>query len=392
MTDVLGLSVDSILADETLRQRLFPVTAGSVYAAHAAVAPLPGPVAEAMIEYTQAASGRGQFEHLHRECESGARRLAAQLMDVDPDEIALAPSTSAGLSTIAAGLDWQPGDSVVASGGDFPSNVYPWTALRARGVDARLVPPHPDGILHVEDVLSLVDASTRVVALSTVHYCTGARLPLDELAAELRPRGVFFVLDAIQSLGAVPLSFRAVDAAAADGHKWLLGPQGMGVLYVRRSMWPALRPALVGWKSVQDSHAYGSTDGELAHSARRYEPGSLNAVGVVGLHAALRLLTDVGADAVAQRLAALRQLLSGELSSRGLTVVGGSADAASPIVAVHGRRPAGDLVRYLDDRGFIVSLRADPTGRLCIRLSPHFYNTDREMKRLCDCIEEAEGV
>jgi len=391
VSDGLGLSVDTILADETLRRRLFPATAGCVYAAHAAVAPLPGPVAEAMIEYTQAACERGQFEHLHRECESEARRLAAQMMNVDPDEIALVPSTSAGLSMIAAGLDWRPGDSVVASAADFPSNVYPWTALRARGVDARLIPPDPEGILRPDDVLSRVDASTRVVALSTVHYCTGARLPLDELAVELRSRGVFFVLDAIQSLGALPLSFGLADAAVADGHKWLLGPQGIGVLYVRRSLWPALRPALVGWKSVEDNRSYDCTDEELAHSARRYEPGSLNAVGLVGLHAALRLHTEVGADPIARRLAALRRLLSSELSSRGLDVVG-CGDSAGPIVAVHGRRPAGELVRYLDDRGFIVSLRTDPAGRPCVRLSPHFYNTDGEMDRLCECIEEAEGV
>lgn len=391
MTTALALSVDAILADETLRQQLFPATERCVFAAHAAVAPLPGPVAEAMVAYTQAACREGQFEHLHESCESDVRLLAARMMDVDADEVALVPSTSAGLSMVAAGLDWRAGDSVVACGGDFPSNVYPWTALRERGVDVRLVPPHPEGVIKVEDVLRRVDASTRVVALSTVHFCTGAQLPLDDLAAELRPRGVLLVLDAIQSLGALPLSFRHADAAVADGHKWLLGPQGIGVLYVRRSMWPLLRPALIGWKSVEDCRSY-CCEQELARSARRYEPGSLNAVGLVGLHAALRLLAEAGAEAVAGRLAALRRLLVDALSARGLRVLAGAEESASPIVAFSGPRPAGEVCRYLNERGFKVSMRTDPAGRPCVRLSPHFYNTDGEMERLCDCIEAAEGI
>ncbi len=194
------LSVNNLLTDEEFRQRLFPISANRVYAAHAAVSPIPEPVREAMVSYINASSTQSQFEYLYSQSESGVRQLAAQMMDVDHEEVALVPSTSAGLSMIAAGLDWRPGDSVIAFAGDFPSNVYPWTNLASRGVDVRLIPPNPEGVVLIDDVLNRVDARTRLVALSTMHFCTGARLQIEEIAPALRSRGILLVLDAIQGL------------------------------------------------------------------------------------------------------------------------------------------------------------------------------------------------
>jgi selenocysteine lyase/cysteine desulfurase len=324
----------------------------------------------------------GQFEHLHATAEREARRLAAELIDASADEIAFVASTSAGLSVVAAGLPWQAGDSVVIAAGDFPSNVYPWLALRERGVVVRMLPVQEHAPT-LEDISALLDDTTRLVALSSVHFATGARLDVDRIGRELARRGVLFCVDAIQSLGALPTSARHVDFMVADAHKWLLGPQGIALLYVRRAQFLRLKPVLLGWKSAQSARDFGRAELELADSARRYEPGSLNALGLVGLHAALDMLQRLGVPAIAERLASLRSLLVPALLHKGFEVLGANAAATSAIVSIrHATKDLTELQRSLDREKVVVSLRKDPWGHACLRIAPHFYNTTAELERL----------
>jgi selenocysteine lyase/cysteine desulfurase len=339
-------------------------------------------VVRALSDYLQHVAKGGQFEYLHAPAEAQARSLAAALIGATPDEIAFVSSTSAGLSMIAAGLPWRAGDSVVIAQGDFPSNVYPWLRLQSQGVVIKSIPARDAAPIGLEDVVAQLDASTRLVALSSVHYATGARTDVDAIGRYLQSRGILFCVDAIQSLGALTLSARHVDFMVADAHKWLLGPQGIGLLFVRRAHFTQLEPVLVGWKSVRAERDFVQHELEFAQSARRYEPGSLNALGLVGLHAALAMLQRLGIDAIAKQLAALRAHLVASLLTRGYDVLG-EPSAASSIVSF--RRAGVDmqqLQRSLDAQGIIVSLRQDPHGQACVRVAPHFYNTHDELDRL----------
>jgi cysteine desulfurase/selenocysteine lyase len=229
-----------------------------------------------------------------------------------------------------------------------------------------------------------VDESTRLVALSSVHFATGARMDIDAIGRYLESRGVLFCVDAIQSLGAVPLSTRHVDFMVADAHKWLLGPQGIGLLFVRRSRFELLEPALVGWKSVNSEKDFVRHQLEFATTARRYEPGSLNALGLIGLHAALQMLQHVGSAAIAEQLTSLRRFLVPALQHKGYEVLAHSATAAaSGIVSFrHDSKDLKQLYRELDAHKIVVSLREDPHGRPCLRVAPHFYNTSAELEQL----------
>lgn len=375
--------LDDILSSEERRAAEFPVTAKKIFFAHAAVCPLPSRVAKAVVEHAERSSREGQFEHLHREAESGVRCLAAKLIGAHPEEIAFVSSTSAGLSMVANGLEWKAGDSVVIAAADFPSNIHPWLALRRAGVDVRVLSRREDGTIRLDDLEPLLDRSTRLVALSSAHFGIGTPIDVEAIGSRLRSSGILFCLDAIQTLGAHPTRIENVDFLVADAHKWLLGPQGIGILYVRTEHWERLHPILLGWKSVASSKDYGSLKQELSPSAKRYEPGSLNASGVCGLHAALKLVSDCGIDAVSARIRSLRRRIEICLREQGHNVLGRiNEDGATGIVSFLPRTgDHGELARRLDAEGFVLSTRTDIAGRPCIRVAPHFYNTAEEVDR-----------
>jgi cysteine desulfurase/selenocysteine lyase len=370
------------LGDEARRRREFPVVNEKIYLAHAAVCPLPACVVAAISAYLHEVGRGGQFDYLHATAEREGRALAAEMIGALPEEIAFVPSTSAGLSLVAAGLTWQRGDRVLIAQGDFPSNVYPWLRLRQAGVKVDAIPMRGDGAVTLDELAAHIDPATRLVALSSVHFATGAVTDVDAIGRYLRERGILFCVDAIQSLGALPMSVQHVDFLVADAHKWLLGPQGMGLFYVSRAQFSALEPVLVGWKSANAERDFGRAELDLAASARRYEPGSLNAIGLVGLHAALAMLQRVGVPAIAARLSELRAYLVPALREKGFDVLNGGA-LGSGIVSF--RREGDDmqaLYRKLDAQRFVLSLRQDPSGRACLRVAPHFYNTQAELTQL----------
>jgi len=368
-------TMDELLASEERRVREFPVAGNKTFFAHAAVCPLPTVVAKAVVEHAERASREGQFEHLHREAEIGARALAAELIGASPEEIAFVSSTSAGLSMVAQGLSWKAGDSVVIAAADFPSNLHPWLALRAQGVEVRIIGRRPDG--------TILDSTTRLVALSSAHFGIGTPIDVDAIGQRLHSRQILFCLDAIQTLGAHPTRIDHVDFLVADAHKWLLGPQGIGILYVRSRHWDAMHPVLLGWKSVASSKDYASLVQELSPSAKRYEPGSLNASGICGLHAALKLISDCGIDAISKRTRMLRGRIESGLRAQGHQVLGRHGeDGPTGIVSFrHQAEDLGELAKRLDAESFVLSTRTDVAGHPCIRVAPHFYNTTEEVDR-----------
>jgi selenocysteine lyase/cysteine desulfurase len=377
-------SIETILADESLRRREFPVAAETVFWAHAGVCALPRCVVDAMSRYLNACTEGDQEAVLDDHFVLQTRTLASQLLCCTPQEIALIGPTSVALSLVANGVDWQPGDNVIFYQDDYPANVYPWQALEARGVELRRVKPQQLGHIELEHITPLVDERTRLVALASVHFLTGWRLHVDAIGRWLRERGVLFCLDAIQSFGALRTSVAHVDFAAADSHKWLLGPLATGVFYVRREVQERLRPTLVGWNNVASPAFITQDTMRFPSHAGRYEAGTANLAGIVGLNAALQLLLGIGIESIEARLLAFGEKIITAMEERGFEYVGPrERSRRSGILSF--TRSGGDLTKLharLGEQGIVTSLRVTRDGTRLLRFSPHFYNTEAELERV----------
>jgi selenocysteine lyase/cysteine desulfurase len=369
---------------ETLRLS-FPVTQRWAFFDHAAVAPLTLQAQRALSEYAAdvAENGDVNYGSWSKRIEA-VRASAAQLINADPLDIAFVKNTSEGIGLVAEGLRWKAGDNVLIAAEEYPANVYPWLNLADRGVEVRSVPTRARRI-EIDDLRQLLDARTRLVSLSFVEFASGFRNDLDEIGALCRQHGARFFVDAIQGLGVFPLDLQRtpIDFLAADGHKWLLGPEGAGLFYVRRELLNELRPVMVGWNSVVGATDFSTIDFTLKPHAGRYESGSLNLGGIHALGASIDLLLGIGIQHVADRVLSLTDFLCERLSQRGFDVYSSRRSAdRSGIVSVE--LPGVDLpalVRRLRGEGIVVNERA---GRL--RISPHCYNTAEELSRLVDLL------
>jgi selenocysteine lyase/cysteine desulfurase len=373
---------------ERLRREELPVTTRYAYMNHAGVAPLPRRSAERMAATAVLASRTGDRHWPDRNDEAErVRELAARLLGArDPREVAFVENTSTGLSLVAEGIDWRPGDNVVSAALEFPSNVYPWLRLAEQGVEYRLAEER-DGRIDTAELLALIDDRTRAVALSWVQYASGFRSDLRRIGAACRERGVLFVVDAIQGLGGLALDVERdlVDVAAAAGHKWLLGPEGTGLLYVSDRVVESLRPPRSGWRSMRDLYEWTRFDITWNEGAKRFESGTLNVYGIAALGGSLDLLLEVGPEVVERRVLTLAERAARVFVECGLTLVSSRrpGEASGIVTAIPPRGDANLLTMQLAERGIILAQRA---GRL--RASPHFYNTDEEMDRLQAALRE----
>ena len=368
--------------DVTKYRDEFPVTKRVAFLDNAAVAPVSLRVKRRMDEWAEDALSVGRpavpkwFAHIQR-----TRVLAARLLGCEASEVAFAGGTAAALSLVASSILWQPTENVVTAANEFPSNMYPWMNLKRLGVQVRAVRPTHQGRVPVDELIAAIDAQTRIVAISWVGFNTGYRIDLARLGDECAKRGVYLVVDAIQGLGALPFHAREwhVTAAAADAHKWLLGPEGTALLYVSRDVSGSLYPALAGWKSVRNPKNFMECDFDPADTAARFEPGSSNASGIYGLSGALELFLEVGMENVTARIRHLTDYLIERLRSRDIEPLSPrGGDEWSGIVSFPA--PGGDgpsMQNTLESRGIICTGRCD-----FMRVSPHFYNTEEEIDRL----------
>ena len=362
----------------------FPITRNYAYLNHAAIGPLPRRSAERAAALAQRISLTGELTWVERnDTSEGVRRLAARLLGArEPHEVAFVENTSTGLSLVASGLDWQPGDNVVGVACEFPSNVYPWMNLAVFGVEYRTVPER-DGRVDTDELLARIDDRTRVVAISWVEYSNGFRFDLARIGAVCRARGVLFVVDVIQGLGGLALDVEreAVDVACASAHKWLLGPEGIGLLYISDRVVERFHPLRAGWRSMRDQVSWTEFAIDWAPGAKRHESGSLNGLGIHTLGASLELLLELGPAAVEKRVLALADQAAQGLVDGGFALVSSRrpGETSGIVAAVHPRRPAEELVAQLLECGIVVSARASR-----LRLSPHVYNTAEEIGRLLD--------
>jgi cysteine desulfurase / selenocysteine lyase len=359
----------------------FPVTQNLIYLNHAAVAPLPRRTAVAMQAFAQDALDFGSL-HYDRWLDTyeAVRVAAARLIGAQRGEIALVKNTSEGISMVAQGLDWRPGDRIVAFREEFPSNYYPWLRLESHRCTVDW--------LSVDDPLEKIEIActgAKLLAISFVQYLSGFRADLNAIGEICKRHRCFFFVDAIQGLGAFPLNVETahIDALAADGHKWLLGPEGCGFLYVRKSRQDSIFPQEFGWTNVAGYADYASRDMALRQDAGRYECGTLNTIGCYGLRASLELLLEVGADHTAAAVLQLTDRLAMGAMNKGYQLLGDrTSENAAGIIAI--QKPGLDsrkTVHDLKQHGIIAAPRQG-----WIRLSPHFYISPEEIDRVIEAL------
>lgn len=365
----------------------FPVTRELAYLNHAGVAPISTRVEDALSRYAAESTRYGAL-HYGRAYDDEIERVrgrAAELVNASPDEIAFVKNTTEGLGLVATGLDWRPGDQVITCDLEYPSNVYPWWSLRGRGVETVMLRGR-DGRLPIERVAeALASPRARLLALSSVEFGSGFRHDLAALGLLCREHGVLLCLDAIQSLGVLPMDAPAwgVDFLAADGHKWMCSVEGCGIFYASRRVLDRVTPRVVGWRSVTDNDDFDRYHLDLQPGAGRFEEGTPNTPGIFALGAALDLLLEIGIEPIAQRVLALSDRLVAGLEDKGAKVLSSRAPGeASGIVSFHqGDEPPERTAARLRAAGVFVIVR-----RGAVRASPHFYNDESDLQRLLDAL------
>ena len=383
------MTLSEILNNEEVRHHEFPVTRDKIFLAHAGDCPLPRRVAEAIADYARESATGDQEKFVYPAILDQGRKLAAQLLKCQPDDVAFVGPTSLALSFLASGLKLRRGDNILIYFEDYPSNVYPWMALAEQGVEVRLLNTRGLGVIRPKDVMDQVDENTRLVALASCHFISGYRLDFQAIGKYLRERNILFCLDAIQTLGAFPTTVEHVDLLAADAHKWLLGPCGAGIMYVRREIQARLNPPVYGWHNVRCPNFVAQEQIAYRSGAKKFEAGTHNLLGLVGLNAAMTLLLEVGIENIAREILRKRAWLVPALQAKGYTVLNAEAalENASGIVTFF--KPSADLAplhQKLLDANVVTSLRVDRAGQRYIRLSPHFYNTDAELQRVMELV------
>src|SRR3989337_3172027 len=364
----------------------FPVTKDYVYLDHAGVAPVSLRVKRAVEKFLSEATESGMFNYKQwMDRVEEVRRSCAILTGAEPEEIAFVKKSSNGISIGAEGLDWKEGDNLLICEKDFPSNIYPWLNLKRKGVEIRVVPSQNERIL-LEDIELLIDSRTKLLTVSSVNFSSGFKIDLKMVGELCNRKRILFFVDAIQSLGVIPMDVNEfkIDFLAADGHKWLLSPEGTGIFYCSKELDPRIHPPLIGWKSIINESDYDHIDFRLKTNSLRFEEGSLNVMGIYALGAAIDLLVEVGIDRIQARVIELGDLILREVEKRDFQVrTPKSKEERGGIISIIGDFDPIKVKDKLKEEGILVNVRGG-----AIRISPHFYNTEYEVFRLFNAIDE----
>ncbi len=389
-------TIEQLTADEAARRRHFPVTAERIFLAHAGVSALPRVAVEAMQAYLEVGSKDAQDNPWDNAKAGEARKLAGRLLGCNGRDIALLGPTSLGINLVAQGLPWESGDHIVYYPDDYPANVYPWANLASKGVVPTPLEPPAQGAITWDIVEEALTPNTKLVALATANFLSGYRIDIDDIGKRLRSRGILFCVDAIQTLGAFPISVENVDFLCADSHKWMLGPCGAGIFYVDPGRQELLRPPLLGaWNVVSPQYIAQETV-RFQPGARRYESGTLNLPGILGMGASMELILDIGVENIAARIIEWRQTFLDALRPLGweLCIEEVDRDPATPdatrtgIIAItHPDKDIRAVAQTLDEGNVRFSSRANRAGRKFLRFSPHFYNAHNELDRVVELLK-----
>ena len=314
------------------------------------------------------------------------RQVFARLINSDPGEVAFVGNTSEGLSAVATGLEWKPGDVVLIPEPDFPANVYPWMNLERHGVEVRYI-KRVTGRFGLKEIENVLTSRTRLISVSSVDFATGFLCNLEALGDYCRRKGLLFCVDAIQSLGLIPMDIKKfrIHFLATGGQKWLLSTMGCGALFISRDVNDLIHPELVGWKSVMDEENFFKQDFDLKRDALRFEPGTMNIPGIYALGTAIDLLLEVGISRIYEHVSAINDELFKGLQERGFKVTTpmGEGERSGILSFIPSSDPAS-LFKYLTAKKIMVSLRDN-----MIRLSPHFYNNREDVSRFFQALDNS---
>ena len=306
-------------------------------------------------------------------------------MGVPDRDVAFTKNTAHGISIVADGLDWHEGDEVVFADCEYPANSYPWLAQAWRSVQARIVRTPADGRLSTSDYVALINNRTRIVAVSWVQFSTGFRVNLAELVDIAHKHGALVLVDVIQGLGAMPIDLSAlgVDMAATGSQKWLIGPMGVGALYINPNVLEHLRPVNVGAGSVNNVVAFDPLGFDLKPTAQRFEEGTPNLCGVVGLNAATASLVEHGAVSISEAVLAVTRYAMERLRSRGFRVISPENDSerAGIVLFRHDSIPNDAIMSSLESAKVNAAIRGGS-----VRFSPHFYNNESDIDQAVDAL------
>lgn len=366
---------------------LFPIAERAVYLNHAAVSPPPTTTIQAVEAQLKDVHENGSLNfHGWLEVKERARELLARLLGARAEEVAFMRNTSDALSTVANGLAWKAGDNIVTFSREFPSNIYPWLRIRdAFGVEVRMCEER-NGRIDRNELESLIDDNTRLVAISHVQFASGFRTDLERLGRVVRQHDALLVVDVIQSLGVVPLDVEdeLVDAAAGAGHKWLLSPEGVGYLYLSDRARERIQPTLVGWVSVPNPEDFQNFEQGWNRGTLAWETGTGPTALIHGFKASLDLLNRIGAPRIETYLEQLTDYLCERVQTKHYEIVSSRVPGEkSQIVCIRrgGGLSAMALYAHLKQQNIITAPRGDR-----LRIAPHLYNSPVEIDRLVQAL------
>ncbi len=352
-----------------------------VFFNHAAVAPMTKRARDAMTEFVNdlCANGMANRKKWHGEILK-ARQLAADILHCLRKEVAFIKNTSEGVSMVANGLGLSSSDNIVTTDIEYPANIYPWMRLSKYGVELKLV-QNKNGRIPYEDIVAATDENTKVIALSSVEFSTGFRHDLKKIGEFCRQRGIFFFVDGIQSVGALDVDVKEcqISALSADSHKWLLGPEGAGILFVDEGVLDGVEPTEVGASTVENAEEYLDYRYVPKKDAGKFESGALNMVGILGMAASMGVLLEIGIPNVETQIIRLTDKLCEGLEVKGYQVYSSREQGEkSGIVLFSSEKHSAEQLRQrLLEKNIVTSVRY---GR--VRVSPHFYNREEGIERL----------
>ena len=380
--------IAQLAADEALRRREFPICARKIYCAHAADAPLPRRVADAMRDSIECASTDARQYEVELAAIAKTRELVAHFLGAQVKEISFTGPTSSGLNVVANGLDWEKGDEVVCYLDDYPANVYPWLALERHGVKPVLLETPRIGEITPEIVERALTDRTKLVALSSANYCSGYRIDLEAIGALCAERGVLFSVDAIQTLGAFPVALKHIDFLSAGAQKWILGPSGAGILYVKKDRSELLRPPIIGGWNVVSPNFIAQREVRFETGGRKFEPGAYTHSVLAGLRAAVELLLEAGPNEISNQIRTLNQSLRDQLAPAAFEFLSPDEEKnrCGILTFRHSRVSSDVLWGAAAKNDIVISLRFDRADRSWLRVSPHFYNTEAEITKIAELL------
>ncbi len=361
----------------------FPAVDAGIYLNHAGVAPLSGVALEALCTYAKQASQSAYVGwDWYDRCNQIKNDLAKLIGAADGHSIAFVPNTSTGLNLVANGIDWQQGDSVVVTAAEYPANRYVWDHLAKRGVKVIVVSQVEHGVIEVDRLCDAIENKTRIVSISHVQYSSGFCIDLKPISQRVHQAGGYLCVDGIQSVGVMPVDVvnMGIDFFTADGHKWLLGPEGAGFFYCRPDLLEWLEPSVVGWLNVVNPFDFGTHRFEFAKTARRFEAGTYNIGGQLALGASVAMMLDLGIENIWQKVLSLTDYLCQGLIAKGYHIFSPRDQGQKSGIVVFEKQSLPNLdsiIHELNKEAIVIVSRG---GRL--RASPHFYNTYQQLDAL----------